>query len=423
VLAVTTTVLTVYKPCVSETITLLNSDDALELFKGSLPGAASSFVQFGKNAMKQRASAVAAIRAAQDKFGKPARQHLDFIMLALRGQKVGFDKVIGMIDAMKETLKTEQTDDDDKKAYCAKAFDEVEDSKKGLEQGVSDAEAAAASAEEAIASLSAELKALNKGIAALDSSVADATEQRKNEHAEFSELIAQNSAAVELLGMAKNRLNKFYQPKLYVPASKRELSEEDRIAVNMGGTAPPTPAPGGIGGTGITALVQLSEHKRVVDAPPPPPESFSAYTKSKEHGGVIAMLDLLVKDLEKEITEAEVSEKNSQAEYEQMSADAAAMRAADASAIIEKGAAKASAEENLQAHEDTHASLTNELMANAEYTSSLHSDCDWLMQYYDQRKAARAGEIDALNNAKAVLSGADFSLMQTGAVLRGTPRS
>merc|ERR1712224_498007 len=93
---------------------------------------------------------------------------------------------------MKETLTTEQTDDDDKKAYCAKAFDEVEDAKKGLEQGVSDAEAAAASAEEAIASLSAELKALNKGIAALDSAVADATEQRKNEHAEFSELIAQN---------------------------------------------------------------------------------------------------------------------------------------------------------------------------------------------------------------------------------------
>ncbi len=39
--------------------------------------------------------------------------------------------------------------------------------------------------------------------------------------------------------------------------------------------------------------------------------------------------------------------------------------------------------------------------------------CDWLLKYYDVRKEARASEIDALGKAKAVLSGADYSLLQT----------
>jgi hypothetical protein len=43
------------------------------------------------------------------------RHHLDFIALAIQGKKIGFDKVIAMIDDMVGTLKTEQSDDDNKK--------------------------------------------------------------------------------------------------------------------------------------------------------------------------------------------------------------------------------------------------------------------------------------------------------------------
>merc|ERR1711939_1065187 len=119
---------------------------------------------------------------------------------------------------------------------------------------------------------------------ALDKSVAEATEQRKEENEDFTTLMAQDTAAKELLGVAKNRLNKFYNPKLYKAPPKRELSEEDRIAVNMGGTAPPTPAPGGIAGTGVTVFAQVSEHVQLrgKDAPPPPPEAVAAYSKKSE---------------------------------------------------------------------------------------------------------------------------------------------
>merc|ERR1712241_567227 len=191
-----------------------------------------------------------------------------------------------------------------------------------------------------------------------------------------------------------------------------ELSAEDRIYSNQGGELV-TAAPTGIAGTGIAVLAQVSMHEQK-DAPAPPPETFGAYaTKSEESNGVIAMIDLLIKDLAKEMTEAETAEKDAQADYEQLMKDSADKRTVDSKSLTEKGSAKADEEAALQAHTLARADGATELMATAKYISSLHAECDWLLQYFDARKAARAGEVDSLKKAKAVLSGADFSLLQT----------
>merc|ERR1712217_497345 len=181
---------------------------------------------------------------------------------------------------------------------------------------------------------------------ALDRSVAEATEQRKEEHAAHLELMSSDSAAKELLGFAKNRLNKFYAPKLYKPAPKAELSAEERIFVSEGGTATPTPAPGGIAGTGISAFAEVSVHIQGKEAPPPPPETLGAYKKkSEENTGVLAMIDLLVKDLEKEMQEATVEEKNAQEDYEELMRHASEKRTEDSKAITSKANNKAQLEE------------------------------------------------------------------------------
>mmetsp|Transcript_50371 Transcript_50371/g.107905 ORF Transcript_50371/g.107905 Transcript_50371/m.107905 type:complete len:732 (-) Transcript_50371:50-2245(-) len=396
----------------AETIKVLNDDDALDLFKKTLPSAATSFVQVQEGAGAVRQRALAALRRG----ARPGRVSLDFIALALRGKKVGFEKVVTMIDDMAAALKQEQTDDDNKKDYCGKELDLTEDAKKGHERSVAEAEAAIASAKDSLATLAEEMKALETGIKALDKSVAEATEQRKAEHAEFTELMASDSTAKELIAFAKNRLNKFYNPKLYVPPPKRELSEEDRIVVNMGGEAPPTEAPGGIAGTGIGAFVQISSRRQLLAgqvAPPPPPETFGAYaTKSQESTGVIAMMDLLVKDLDKEMTEAETSEKDAQADYEIAMKDSAEKRASDSKALGDKGTAKADGEAALESHKESKASASKELMSTMQVIQSLHTDCDWLIEHFDVRKEARSSEIESLGQAKAVLSGADYSLLQ-----------
>merc|ERR1719214_416933 len=178
-------------------------------------------------------------------------------------------------------------------------FDLADDKKKSLERSISNLEKAIEKANEGIKALAEEIKALQEGIAALDKSVAEATEQRKEENAEYTELMASDGAAKEILGFAKNRLNKFYNPKLYKAPPKRKLSEEEQITVNMGGTLAPTAAPGGIAGTGVTVLADVSAHV----APPPPPETAAAFSKkSEESNGVIAMIDMMVADLTKEMT-------------------------------------------------------------------------------------------------------------------------
>merc|ERR1719428_2499658 len=97
----------------ADTIKILNSDDALELFKKTLPGSASSFMQLEVTSASTRARALSMLKAAEANV-KPAQRSLNFISLALQGKKVGFEKVIKMCDEMSALLTKEQGDDDKK---------------------------------------------------------------------------------------------------------------------------------------------------------------------------------------------------------------------------------------------------------------------------------------------------------------------
>merc|ERR1719373_532459 len=318
------------------------------------------------------------------------RTRLDFILLALRGKKVGFEKVITMIDEMVASLKKEQVDDEDKKAYCASSLDAAEDKMKSLERKVADTETAITSMEEGISKATEEIAALEAGIKDLDKQVAAATEQRKEENEEYKSVMQSNAAAKELLLFAKNRLNKFYNPKLYKPAAKEELSDQGAIERDM-------------------SFVQISEHTQRKGSIAPPPETWDAYAKkTEESGGVIAMIDLLVKDLDTELTEARTEEKNAQEDYDKTIADAKAERVGLSKSLKDKSAAKADITGDLEGLQSTKKSTAAELMATDKFLSELHAECDWLLKYYTVREDARSGEIDALGKAKAVLSGASY---------------
>merc|ERR1711904_544885 len=160
-------------------------------------------------------------------------------------------------------------------------------------------------------------------------------------------------------------------------------------------------------------MAQVKAH----DAPPPPPETFGAYSKkSEESGGVISMIDMLIKELDTEMTEAETEEKLAQEEYEELMADSAEKRAADTKSLADKESQKGDLESELVTLGDEHKATIKELMATEKYIGNLHGECDWLLQYFDVRKEARTGEIDALGKAKAILSGADYSFIERASV-------
>merc|ERR1719478_2074747 len=133
--------------------------------------------------------------------------------------------------------------------------------------------------------------------------------------------------------------------------------------------------------------------------------------------------DMMVADLEKEMQEAEVDEKNAQEEYTEFMADSKEKRALDSKAIVEKEGVKAGLEADLEAAHSDKKAEQKTLLATKEYLADVHGECDWLIENFDARKTARAEEIEALKKAHAVLSGADFSLAQTGAVVRRSLRA
>merc|ERR1719398_46431 len=218
----------------ADTIKMLNDDDALELFKKTLPGA-SSFLQTTVTSNEVRKEALQALS------GQHGVQ-LDLISLALRGKKVSFDKVIKMVDDMIALLKKEQQDDDDKKEMCEMQLDKAEDDLKVLETTISDLEKSLADGKEEIATLTDEIAALTKGLEVLDKQVEEAMVNRKEENEDYESLMANDAAALEIIGMAKNRMNKFYNPSMYkAPAS----------------------------------FIQVHMHKgEEKDAPPPPPATW-----------------------------------------------------------------------------------------------------------------------------------------------------
>merc|ERR550539_2255197 len=244
---------------------------------------------------------------------------------------------------------------------------------KVLDQKVADLEKAIAEAKEMMATLADEIDALENGIKKLDKMVAEASDDRKSEHETYVETMAADTAAKELIGVAKNRLAKFYNPKLYKAPPKVELTAEERIAVSEGSMVVTTPLPSGIAGTGITALTQAAVHSAQEVAPPPPPETWGAYQKQgQEHTGVVAMLDMLVADLDKEMQQMTVDEKDAQAEYEKFVEDSAAKRAADTKSIAEKEGAKADLGAEVEKLTAESKATKLEAMNKYEYIKDLH---------------------------------------------------
>jgi len=391
---------------IGEAIQVLNNDDSLDLFKKTLPS--PSLMELRVSSQDVRRRALEALQGGQKNHKHHHGNHLGFIALALRGKSAGFEKITAMIDEMLTLLGKEQTQDDDKKSYCEDELDKTEDDFKNLDRKVSDIGKALEEAKDTLETVTEDIVSIVAGIQDTDKKVEEATVLRKKEHADYKESMTANVAAKMVLEIAGNRLAKFYTPKLYVPA-KVEMSEDQRIAVNFGvEEAPPA-----------VEFVQVRSHTASSAAPPPPPETWDAYQKQNEgHGGVVALINMLKVDLEKEITESKVEEKDAQGEYEAFIADSASKRTTDVTVLGNKEYVKAELEASIQKLTGDEKSTKVEAYSKAETLRDLHVECDWLLSNFAVRKNARASEAEALKNAKAVLAGADYSLVQTGSSSR-----
>lgn len=383
---------------ISQAIGILNDDDALDVFKKAVPAVLTQTEEFGflQYRTNSATGAMASAHKAQQLITSAAQIYRSSTLSLLafssktrvrmaqkHKSKADFSEIMKMIDGMVAVLTAEGADDEKHKVFCTAEFEKSAEEKSDTETEIAGLQSTMEELSDEIATLGEDVKTLTSGIAVLDKSVADATEQRKEEHAAYTEALALQETAIALIAKAKNRLQKFYNPTLYKAPPKTEMTMEEKII-----------AAG-------TSFVQIEQ--------PEAPETFSAYQKKTEKsGGVMALMDMITKEMEDEIKESEYDEKTAQKEYGELMTDSQDSRAQDTKSITEKESAKANLEGKLVTAKESKALSVEKLQENANYIFDLHASCDFIMESFDMRKEARTNEMESLKNAKAILAGAVY---------------
>jgi len=338
-----------------ETIKILNDDDNLDLFNKALPS--PSLLQLHHRSEDLRRQALDVLRSV------PNSTTADMLLLALSHKGVDFAQVQKMIDDMVTLLKQEQKDDVSKKEYCEKQSFELTSKTKALTHRITNLKDALSVDEDSLESVSAEITEMQKGITALDKSVAESTEMRQEEHAEYQKTVQEQAATKQVLQLAQTRMNAFYHPEL-TPT-----------------TTTPNPY----------SLDLMQQDGK---------------TKTNSGNAVLRMLQELITETDKTVAEAEFDEKDAQKFYEDLLSDSKSKREADSQAIVDKQKMKAELETDKVKKSTAAAAESKELEDVEDYGKKLHEQCDWLLQNFETRKDARATEQETLVNAKGILAGA-----------------
>lgn len=379
---------------ISETITILNDDDSLDIFKKAVPALvqdpSTGFLQ-----TKHAATTALRLQKALDVVRKANEAHHDrrlmFLMMKMSSKQApDFSAVTKMIDDMLAVLANEQAEDVNKKEWCFVEISKAEKEAGSKQETVDQLKAEMEQVGDEIAGLDDDVKGLEVAITDLDKEVAMSTEQRKKEHEEYTASLQMTEAAVALLGKAKNRLAKFYNPTVYKAPPKKEKTMEEKIIQSYGFVQ-------------RHSVMHTVSHKKQMPELPDMP----TYEK-KNSGGVVALLDTIVSDLEKDRVTAGLEEKTAQKDYVEFMADSQSTRGQLQKTMVDKKSSKAELEKKAVEAKSNMATSFQELQNSHKFLSELHAQCDFMVENFEARQTARSAEIESLKAAKATLAGASL---------------
>jgi len=340
----------------SKALSVLSSDDAHDLFTKTFN---PSFVQKEMHS-EQRDKASKLLSAIAQKVQNPR-----LATLAVRVRLDAFTRVKKAIDDMVAQLTKEKADEIKHKDFCVDEFNTNELQTEKKERAKSDLTAKIEDLENTIKSLTDAINTLKSEVAEMQVQMKRAGEDREKENKEFQATVADQRATQKLLTAALNILKGFYAKK--------------------------------------AAFVQVAQ-----PAGPPPPPGFEAYKKNAAAGGVMGMIQQIINDAKAMEAEVIRSEEDAQKAYEDFVKDTNGSIEAKSKDIVNKSESKAKAEADfVEAKEDKEAVML-ELEQLANYKAELHSSCDFVLKNFEIRQTARDEEIEALKQAKAILSGAKF---------------
>jgi len=329
---------------VSEALEIITSDDAKDLMFFQM----SSKASVGKRVnVALRARVVKALQQAK----RPMVS-----VLAMMAQTDVMAKVKEAIDNMVVELKKQQKDEVKKKDYCTEELYQNErqttqkyELKADLETKIADLTALEQELKDGIEAAAAE-------VAANQIAMKQAAEDKQKQNKEFQMTITDQQATQKILQKALDRLKAFYVKK----------------------------------GTGF---VHLHHHLH------------KGYKKSSGSNSVMAMIQGIITESKIVEKDALEDEQAAQTTYEQFVKDTSAANKKLNKEITDMTEQQAKTQEDLVAAKADIMANHQALEKLSELAGNLHSDCDFLLKNFAARQAARTTEMDALNQAKAILSG------------------
>merc|ERR1719335_801287 len=233
-----------------------------------------------------------------------------------------------------------------------------------------------------IEDLTSAIKTLTEEIATAKAQIADlqlnlqrASELRKTENMDFQKTVADQVATQEILAKALDKLANFYDNQFLVQVGRRSIKQAH--------------------------AADAHGHKKQT---PPMPEH--EYKPSAGASGVMSMIEKLIYDAKELEADSIKGEAEAQVQYETLVTDTNASVDELTKAVIAKTEEKAKAEKDKTETEEALASTMKDLEDLAQYLAGLHTDCDYLLKNFMIRQDGRAAEIEALQQAKQILSGA-----------------
>jgi len=274
-----------------------------------------------------------------------------------------FTKVKAMIDKMIAALKTQMEDEVKKNDWCKSELEETEMTTAKTTDLKADLEAKIGELESTIKTLAEEIEKAKMDISSLQTEMQRASENRKTENLDFQKVVADQMVTAEILAKALDKLATFYDDAAFVQAKKKQT----------------------------------------------PPVPQMEYSKSKGSTGVMSMIEKLIYETKEITAESKKSEGEAQAAYEALVADTNESIMDLSKSIASKTKAKAKAKKDLSMTEGDLADAVAELEKLGKYDADLHAECDYVMKNFMIRQKGRSEEIEALQQAKQILSGASLS--------------
>merc|ERR1712187_584071 len=300
-----------------------------------------------------------------------AARKLESPRLATLATKVrldAFTRVKKAIDDMISQLLTEKSDEIKHKDFCVDELNTNQLQTEKKERTKEDLIAKIEDLDMTIDQLTKAIDTLKAEIAEMQVQLKRAGEDREKQNKEFQTTVADQRETQKMLTAALAVLGEFY--------GKAEKA----------------------------AMLQMQQEP----VGPPPPAGFESYKKSAASGGVMSMLQQIISDAQAMEAETIRSEEDAQKAYEDFVKETNASIEAKSKDIVNKSETKAQAESDLvAANEDKEATML-ELEQLSNYNAQLHQSCDFVMKNFELRQTARDEEVEALKQAKAILSGAKF---------------